>query len=88
MNCKWESTTRTLIIPNDDANEASLALENFAWYNNDFGIKMGKLMAEDTRKKQGHLMNLEDSCQLDNDDHTYTTLNERPRTYDSYPGMF
>ena len=43
-------------------------------------------MAEDASKKQGKLMNPEEIYQLDKDDHTYATLNERPGTYDGSPG--
>ena len=85
-NCKWDSKTRTLTTPNDAENEESLALEKAAWYNNDFGIKMGKTLAEEARKKQSQLMNPEDIYQIDKDDHTYHTLNERAGTYDGSPG--
>jgi hypothetical protein len=85
-NCKWDAKTRTLTTPNDAANEESLALEKAAWYNNDFGMKMGKSLAEEARKKQSQLMNPEDIYQIDQDDHTYHTLNERPGTYDGSPG--
>ena len=54
--------------------------------NNGFGMKMGKQMAEDASKKHGKLMNPEEIYQLDKDDHTYATLNERPGTYDGSPG--
>ena len=46
--------------PNDTANEESLALEQVAWYNNDFAMNMGKILTEETRKKEIQLMNLED----------------------------
>ena len=59
-------------------NEESLALEQTAWYNNNSGMKMGKTLAEEARKKQGQLMNPEDIYQVDGGDQTYTTLNERP----------
>ena len=61
-------------------------MEKAAWYNNNFGMKMGKQMAEEANKKQGKLMNPEDIYQLDKDDHTYATLNERPGTYAGSPG--
>ena len=85
-NCKWDAKTKTLTTPGDAAKEKSLALEQAAWYNNDFGMKMGKTMADEARKKQGQLMNPEDIYQIDADAHTYHTLNERPGTYDGTPG--
>ena len=59
-DCKWDSKTRTLTTPNDAANEESLALKQAAWYNNGFGVKNGKTLAEEARKKQRQLMNPED----------------------------
>ena len=47
---------------------------------------MGKTLSEEARKKQRHPMNPEDIYQIDHDDHTYYTLNERPGTYDGSPG--
>ena len=55
-NCKWDAKPRTLATPNDAANDESLALEKAAWYNNNFGIKMGKTLAEEARKKQSQLI--------------------------------
>ena len=85
-NCEWDPKTKTLTTPSDAANDEGLALEKAAWYNNDFGMKMGKTLSEETRKKQQQLMNPEDIYQIDHDDHTYHTLNERPGTYDGSPG--
>ena len=61
-------------------------MEKAAWYNNDFGMKMSKQMAKEASNKQGKLMNPEDIYDIDDCDHTYTTLNERPGTYDGSPG--
>ena len=55
-NCTWEKKTKTLTTPNDAENDANLELEKAAWYNNGFGMKMGKQMAEDVSKKQHHLV--------------------------------
>ena len=54
-NCKWDSKTRTLTTPNDAENEESLALEKAAWYNNDFGIKMGDRVGRRQGRSQPEL---------------------------------
>ena len=85
-NCTWDKKTKTLTTPNDAENDANLKMEKAAWYNNDFGMKMSKQMAKEASNKQGKLMNPEDIYDIDNCDHTFTTLNERPGTYDGSPG--
>ena len=67
-------------------NEESLVLEQAAWYNNDFGMKMGKSLAEEVRKNQSHLMNPEHMYQIDQDNPMYHTLNVRPGTHDGSSG--
>ena len=67
-------------------NKESLALDQAAWYNTNFGMKMGNILTEEVRKKQGQLMNPEDIYQIDNNNHTYATLNEQPGIYDGSPG--
>ena len=51
VNCKWDTKTRTLTTHNDTANEESLALEQAAWYNNNFGLKWAKQW----QKRQGRI---------------------------------
>ena len=67
-------------------NEESLALEQAAWYNTEFGMNMGKILAEETWKKQRQLMNPKDMYQINQDNHTYHTLNDRSGIYDGSPG--
>ena len=85
-NCKWDAKSKTLTTPSDAVNDESLVLEKAAWYNNNFEMKMGKTLVDKVRKNQGQLMNLEDIYKIDNNNPTYTTLNERLRTYDGSPG--
>ena len=84
-NYKWDAKTKALTTPSDTANEESLELEQAACYNNNFGMKMNKILAEKAKKKQGQLMNPEDIYKINDSAHTHTTLNKRPGTNDSSP---
>ena len=48
-------------------------------------MKVGKILVEEARKKQSQRMNPEDIYQIDQDNHTYHILNERPGMYDGSP---
>ena len=85
-NCKQDANTRPLTTPSEAVNTESLALEQAAWYNNNFGVKMGKTLADEAMKKQSQPMNLEDIYKIDQDNHTYQTLNERQGTYNGSTG--
>jgi hypothetical protein len=50
-NCKWDAKAKILTTPSDTVNKESLVLEQVAWCSNNFGVIMGKTLAEETRKK-------------------------------------
>ena len=62
---------------------AKKKLEDAAWYQKDYGVKNSN--GSKKYNKEEKLLEPENIYTL-GDDHTYTTLNERPGTYAGLPG--
>lgn len=84
--CTWVKETKVLTAPHDAEDDGKLSLEKAAWYNNDFRVKLSKRKTDMVSKKHAQLMKPDDIYQIDDEEHTYTTLNDCPGTYAGSPG--
>ena len=72
-----------LTTPKDAEETGKKKLEDTAWYQQDYGVKMSNGGKKYINKEE--LLAPENLYQL-GDDHTYATLKERPGTYAGTPG--
>ena len=83
MDCTWDKKTRVLTTPKDIEDAGKRKLEDAAWHQRDYGVKNSN--GSKKYNKEEKLLAPENLYTL-GDDHTYTTLNERPVTYAGSPG--
>ena len=76
-DCTWDKKTRVLTTPKDIEDAGKKKLEDAAWYQKDYGVK--NLNGSKKYNKEEKLLAPENLFTF-GDDHTYTTLNERPGT--------
>ena len=74
-DCTWDKKTRVLTTPKDIEDSGKNKLEDAAWYQKDYGVKNSN--GSKKYNKEEKLLAPENIYTLV-DDHTYTTLNERP----------
>ena len=80
--CTWDKKKRVLTTPKDIQDAGKKKLEDAAWYQKDYGVNN----SDGSKKynKEEKFLAPENLYTL-GDDHTYTTLNERPETYAGSP---
>ena len=84
-DCTWDEMKRVLTTPKDIEDSGKKKLEDAAWYQKDYGFKNSNGSKKYNKKEK--LLAPENLYTL-GDDHTYTTLNERPGTYAGLPGVW
>ena len=83
VDCTWDKKTRVLRTPKDIEDAGKKKLKDAAWYKKDYAVNISNGSKNYNKKEK--LLAPENLYTL-GDDHTYTTLNERPRTYADSPG--
>ena len=81
--CTCDNNSMVLTTPKDAEEAGKKKLEDAAWYQQDYGVKMSNGGKKYSKKEE--LLAPKNLYQL-GDDHTYTTLNEHPGTYAGSPG--
>ena len=81
--CTWDKKTRVLTTPKYIEGAEKKKLEDAAWYQKYYGVI--NLNGSKKYNKKETFLAPENFYTL-GDDHTYTTLNERPGTYTGSPG--
>ena len=82
-DCTWDNNTRVLTNPKDIEDAGKKKLDDAVWYQKDYGVKNSNV-SKKYNKKEKFLAPL--NIYTLGDDHTYTTLDERPGTYRGSPG--
>ena len=81
--CKWDPKTLTITTPDDVKREEEMALENAAWYKDEYGEHMSK---KDKKDKKKEYAAPEVLYGID-DEHTYNTIHgEKGVSYAGTPG--
>jgi hypothetical protein len=81
--CKWDKKKLALTTPKDAEEANKKKLEEAAWYQKDYGVKLSTGGKKPWQKEE--IMAPENVFTL-GDDHTYKTLDERVGTYAGSPG--
>ena len=78
--CKWDAATRVLTTPEDEENEKAKAMEEAAWYNDEFGDHM----MDTSRKEKAAFASKEALVEL-NCDHSFKSIHQKKGNYVGSP---
>lgn len=78
--CKWDAETRVLTTPEDEENDKAKALEDAAWYNDEFGDHM----VDTSRKEKAAFASKEALAEL-NCDHSFKSIHQKKGNYVGSP---
>ena len=81
--CTWDNKSMVLTTPTDAEEAGKKKLEDAAWCQQDYGVKMSN---SGKKYSKGEKLLAPKNLYQVEDNHTYTTLNERPGTHAGLPG--